>query len=132
MSNRNFGTRAVAMASTGVPMAYTPAKSPTRLPTSVMSTASEPAMSGRMPTTMNSLHPSAKLRVVSAITGSDTMPCRVFSFVRATTLPPLPTNLVWYASSYSKAAPKVQVRVSNHRIGQGGVLWEGSRTQSAR
>ena len=49
--------------------AYTNAKMATRLPTVTSETLSPDAMSGRMPTTTNSLMPSMKLAKIRMVTG---------------------------------------------------------------
>ena len=63
------GKRADNADPSGVTGAYTNANSDTRLPTVTSDTFKPAAISGRMPTTMNSLMPSMKLSEISTITG---------------------------------------------------------------
>ena len=65
----NRGKRADRAEPSGVTGAYTNANSDTRLPTVTSDTFNPTAMSGRMPTMMNSLMPSMKLEAIRISTG---------------------------------------------------------------
>ena len=65
----NLGNLADSADPSGVQGAYTNAKMATRLPTVTSETLSPAAMSGRMPTTTNSLMPNMKLAKIRMVTG---------------------------------------------------------------
>ena len=65
----NRGNRADSADPSGVTGAYTKANRDTRLPTVTSDIFRSAAMSGRMPTMMNSLMPSMKLDAMSITTG---------------------------------------------------------------